>query len=298
MVTREQLIQMRERITDEIFYALGLKKNGLPRKLLGRLFYLPTSRFTRMFAAADEAVDSGGLPAACKVLIDSLAVSVHASGVEYLSSEGPLMILSNHPGAYDSVAIGSLVPRTDFRIIVYEIPFYRALPRIGPRLIYAPTETTGRMVALRTAIDHLLKGGSLLQFGAGTIEPDPAVQAGAVEYLARWSASAEIMLRKAPETRVVLAVASGVLQKRFFTHPLIRLRRQPVAKRRLAEFLQVLQQLASPKSVKAEMRLSFAPPVSGHELIQQANGGRLMPVLIQHAHRLLAEHALADNLLL
>ena len=125
-----------------------------------------------------------------KLLIENHAdVNVKASGIENLKVDGPLMILSNHPGAYDSVAIGSQMCRKDFRIIAGEIPLYFALPSVCPLLIYAPhaTDTAGRMLTLRTAIEHLRKGGSMLHFGAGTIEPDPAVQAGAVDWLSRWS---------------------------------------------------------------------------------------------------------------
>ncbi len=300
MVIREQIISLRQRITDEIFAAFGMKKNGPMRKLFGWMFYLPTTRFARLFAEADAATAKGGLGAGCKVVIDYLAVHMKVSGVENLQTNGPLMILSNHPGAYDSVAIGSQISRKDFRIIVGEIPLYYAMPNVSPLFIYAPiaSDTTGRMLTLRTAIEHLQKGGSLLHFGAGTIEPDPAVQPGAVDWLSRWSPSVEIMLRKASETRVVLAVASGVLLKRYFQHPLTRLRRQPVAKRRLAEFMQVLTQLAFPGSVKADMRLHFAPPISVEDLTRQANGGRFMPVLIQHVHRLLSEQAVEGGLLL
>jgi hypothetical protein len=300
MVTREQIVYLRERITDEIFAAFGMKKYGTMRKLFGWLFFLPTSRFARMFSEADEAVSRGGLGAGCKVLMDYLSVHVNASGVENIPSDGPLMILSNHPGAYDSVAIGSNITRRDFRVIAGEIPFYYALPNISPLLIYAPvaSDTAGRMVTLRNAIAHLQAGGSLLHFGAGTIEPDPSVQAGAIEWMSRWSPSVEIMLRKAPETTVVPTIASGVLLKRFFKHPVTLIRKQPVAKRRVAEFMQVLQQLVFPRSIKADMHLRFAQAIPVSELMSEAGNGRLMPVLIKRFQDLVTDYAVADNLLL
>lgn len=55
MPDSSQIDQLRERITDEIFFALGFKKQGIMRRVFGRLFYLPTHRFARMFAEADEA---------------------------------------------------------------------------------------------------------------------------------------------------------------------------------------------------------------------------------------------------
>jgi hypothetical protein len=300
LVTHEQVTTLRERITDEVFASFGMKKQGTLRKLFGWLFYLPTQRFASLFARADEAVAQGGLRAGCQSLVDSMKVKIHASGVENLQADGPLMILSNHPGAYDSVAIGSQVARQDFRIVAGEVPFYYALPNASPLLIYSPvkTDTAGRMITLRKAIEHLRNGGALLHFGGGTIEPDPKVQPGAVEWLERWSPSVEIMLRKAPETHVVQTVASGVLLKRFFNHPLARLRKQPVGRRRLAEFLQVMTQLSFPGSVKAEMRVHFSPSISAGELSRQAQGGRLMPVIIERQRRLLCEQAAHEGLYL
>jgi hypothetical protein len=298
MANSAQIDQMRERITDEVFFTLGFKKRGVIRKIFGRLFYLPTNRFARMFAEADEAVGRDGIPAGCRIVSDHLRVRINAVGIENLACDGPMMVLSNHPGAYDSVAIGSLVPRKDLRIVVYDVPFYHTLSEIGPRLIYVPDDPFGRMVALRTAIQHLQNGGALLQFGAGTIEPDPAVQPGAVEMLVHWSPSVEIMLRKAPDTSIILAAASGVLLPRFFNHPVARLRRQPLARRRLAEFIQILQQLAIPGSIHFEARLRFAAPVKVTDLLEQAGFNRLMPEIIQAEHRLLAEEAIANNLLL
>jgi len=210
------------------------------------------------------------------------------------------MILSNHPGAYDSVAIGSLVPRKDFSIIVGEIPLYYALEKASPHLIYAPParDTAGRMVTLRKAVEHLKEGGSLLQFGGGTIEPDPAVQPGAAEWFSRWSGSVEIMLRKAPETQVVFTIASGVLLKRFFNHPLARLRSHPVARRRLAEFMQVLQQFTFPKTVQAVPRLHFSEPLPAAQLLAEAGKGRLMPVVIERIRAQLKEQAAQADLML
>lgn len=300
MVNREKILHFRERITDELFGAIGFKKDGLMRRMFGWLFYLPTQRFARMFAEADEAAAEGGLPAACRKVIEHLGVKIRASGVENLDADGPLMILANHPGAYDSVAIGSLVPRRDFSIIVGQLPLYDALENAGRHLIPAPPaeDTAGRMLTLRKAVEHLRRGGSLLQFGGGTIEPDPAVQPGAAEWFSRWAGSAEIMLRKAPETLVVLTIASGVLLKGFFDHPLARLRRHPVARRRLAEFMQVLQQLTLPRTVQAEARLYFAPPLAVSELLDEAGGGRLMPVLIGRIRAVLREHAAQAGLML
>ena len=281
---------MRERITDEIFLALGQKKDGWMRRWLGWLFRQPTQNFARIFARADQAVAQGGMSAGCRSVMADLDVSLQVSGQEHIPTHGPVLIVANHPGAYDSVAIGSCVRRQDLRIIVYETGFYHALPNIDPWFIYATNEPAGRMLALRTAIQHLQTGGCVLQFGSGTIEPDPSLVSDAQRALDSWSRSVEIMLRKAPDTLLVLAIASGVLLKRFARHPLTYLRRGAVNRRRLAEFTQVITQLLSPRKVQARARVSFAAPVSTAVLASESRDGRWMGPILERARMLLAAH--------
>ncbi len=290
MASEEQIRLMRERITDEVFYALVKRKQGALRCLFGGLVRLPTTRFARIFAEADEHAAAGGLPEAGQSLAQSLGVRVGACGAEQIPAEGPLLVVSNHPGAYDSAVLCACIPRRDLKIIVYEIPFYRAFPNISRQMIFATDDTAGRMLALRAAVQHLQAGGAVLQFGTGKIDPDPAVQAGAEGALAGWLASIEVMLRKAPLTGLVLAAVSGVLQRRFAEHPLTRLHRDAMDRRRLAEFMQVIWQLIRPASVSAQAMLSFAPPVAASALAAEAAGQRLMQPILARAQALLGSH--------
>lgn len=281
---------MRERITDEIFFALGLPKQGWQRRAFGWLFRLPTARFGQLFGEADEAVGREGTQAGFRVVVSRLVADLQARGQENLPTRGGLIVVANHPGAYDSICIGSYIARLDLKIILSDTNFYRAAPNALQHFILVPDDANGRMLALRSAVEHLQSGGALLQFGSGLIEPDPAYAAGAEQALADWSPSLEIMLRKAPETQLVLTIASGVLLPRFARHPLPRLMRKPIDQRRLAEFMQVIQQLIFPRSVRATVRLSFAPPVSVPELAAEGGGRRLMPAIQARAAKLLAEH--------
>lgn len=286
---------MRERITDEIFYALFKRKSGPMRRLAGWLFKRPTTRFSRIFAAADQAAAQGGLPAAGQSLLNDLNVSLTVRGGESLPAQGPLLVVSNHPGAYDSAALCSQIPRHDLKIIVYEIPFYRAFPHISQQMIFATDDTPGRMLALRQAVTHLQQGGAILQFGTGKIDPDPAIATGAERAIRSWLPSIEIMLQKARETRLALATISGVLLPRFADHPLTRLHRDPMDRRRLAEFMQIIQQLVRPQSIQPHARLTIAPPLSISDLLAGDHGRRVMPSIIERACHLLKQHLQAHG---
>jgi hypothetical protein len=292
MATRQQIERMRERITDEIFSAFGFAKQGAIRRWFGWLFNLPASRFARLFADADEEVGVHGLGHGCRTALERISVRLHVRGSELIPREGPLLVVSNHPGAYDSLALASSVPRRDLRIFVHEVPFYRAIPHTSRYFIYTPggNDPTGRMIALRNSIENLRSGASLLLFGSGRIEPDPAIMPGAESALERWSRSIEVLLRKVPETRLVLAITSGVLLRRFALHPFTRIHRDPIKQRRLAEFMQVIQQMVFPGTIRVETQVSFAPPVTVAELAKESAGMGLMRAIFLRARSLLKEH--------
>lgn len=294
MTPAEQVRLLRERITDEVFLALGMSKTGLLRRAFGWTVRGPTQRFADYFSSADQAARERGLHGAGQELLKNLSVTVETRGVETLPQTGPLIVASNHPGAYDSAALAASIPRPDVKIIVYEIPFYHALEYIQQCMIFVSPNPDLRMSAIREAIDHLRAGGALIQFGTGRIDPDPAVQSGSMENLNNWSPSLEIMLRKVPETRLSLAMVSGVLMERYTRHVFTRLRRHPIDRRRIAEFMQVISQLVSGKAPVIHPLISLAPPVATSVLAAES-GNRWMESVLSRARTLLGDHLRLDS---
>jgi hypothetical protein len=277
-------------ITDEIFFAFGLDRRGVLRRGLGWLFAAPARVFARYMAAVDEAMADGGAPAGCRKMMELLGVEINPLSVAHIPSEGPTILLANHPGAYDSMAIGSLLPRPDLKAIVSKTRLYEVMPNLRQNLFYVTKNAGENMQALRDAITHLRQGGTLLQFGSGKIEPDPATEPVTDEVFDRWSPSIEIMLRKVPEATVVPTVTSHVLLPRFRHHLLTNLRKTPMDQRRLGEFMQVIRQLLFPKSVQAHAKISFGVPFKLADLEGEREGRRLLPAVIERMKAQLAEH--------
>ena len=289
-MSQEELVQsIQSAITDEIFFALGLNRRGFLRRSMGWVFSWPTKIFAKHLAAADEAVAAGGAPAGGQKILDLLGVKPEVLGRSNIPVDGPTILLCNHPGAYDSMAIASQIPRTDLKAIVSLTRLYQNLPHIHPVLLYVGEDTHSQSLVLKGAIAHLKGGGSLLQFSSGLIEPDPATHPLTDEVFKKWSPSLEIFLRKVPETRVVPTITSGVLLPRFMHHLLVRLRRDAMDKRRLAEFLQIIQQLLFPRTVTAKPMISFGKPfmISDLDLVEN---GRIMPAVITKVKAQLVAH--------
>ncbi|MCX6566633.1 MAG: 1-acyl-sn-glycerol-3-phosphate acyltransferase [Candidatus Aminicenantes bacterium] len=283
---QEAVVLYREKITDEIFKAFGLSGCGALRRWLGPLFRFPAGRFGGVIARFDEEIRSSGLSGGCRRLLADLRLRVTARGTERIPVDGPLLLVSNHPGAYDSIAIMASVPRQDLKVILSDVPFTRAFAAGRTHFIFAPLNAAGRATALRASMDHLQSGGALLLFPHDEVEPDPETSPGAMAAIRDWSHSIEIILRRVPETRLQVTMASGILMPRFLHHPLVKIRKSAAKRQKLAEFLQVIGQMVFPRSVRPCIHLSFAEPVVGLNILD----GDPIAAVREAAGRLLEEH--------
>ena len=276
----------REKIIDEIGYALGIGRSGVMRRLLAPLVKRPADRFGRIAARADAEVGSSGISGGARRILTDFSLTVSARGTEWIPAGGPLLIVSNHPGALDSVAIMSCIPRKDLKVLLSDVPFTRAFSAARRYFIYVPPEAGGRSATLRASIEHLRSGGSLLIFAHGDVEPDPEMSPGAWESIQDWSRSVEIMLGQVPESGLQVTIVSGVLARKFIRSPIVRIRKSPARRQKLAEVIQLSQQMVFPRSVRTHVHISFARPVKGMDLTKR----EVMPALVRIARTLLEDH--------
>ena len=286
---RRDVAAYREKITDEICRALGFEPAGAARRVVGPLFRYPAGRFAGIIARADDEIRSSGLSGGARSVLTDFSLRPTVRGAEHIPVDGPLLIVSNHPGAYDSLAIMASVPRKDLKVVISDVGFTRAFAAAREYYIYAPPDTAGRVKALRASIAHLASGGALLLYAHVDVEPDPETSPGAEEALQDWSRSVEIILRRVPEARLQVSIASGILMPRFLNSPLVKIRRNAPQRQKLAEFLQVSWQMVFPRSVQPKIHLSFSAPVEGRGLPRD----RLMPAVVAMAERLLEDHSAA-----
>jgi hypothetical protein len=247
-----------QRITQEILAAFGLPRDSRFLPLIEKIFHRPIKRFAYLAAIFDEEAAQSGLNGGAQKVIPYFPLTVKTWGKECIRPSGPVLIVCNHPGAYDSLALTSSIPRKDLKLLASDIPFSRALEKAKRNLIYVDFTPTGGAQAMISSMQSLQNRNAVLIFAHGEVEPDPEFMQGANESIGGWSNSIEILLRKVPQTRVVLAIASGVFIRGFIQHPLTRLRTNPAARQKLAEFLQLIHQLRGPSDQKADVHISFS----------------------------------------
>jgi hypothetical protein len=285
-----QIEELSTNIIDDLFRSIGFSATSLPRRLFGPLLWPPALRAAKLAATFDEYVAQSGICEAARWILPRFVKDVEARGAENIPREGPVLIASNHPGTYDALAIVSRLVRKDLKLVVSGIPAFSGLAFTRQQLIYATNDAHVRMAVARSVIRHLEEGGALLIFPTGKMDPDPAVLPGAPDALARWSPSLELVLRKVPQTRLVVTIVSGVIAPSALRNPIARLQKEIKKQQELAEFIQVFQQLFFELRESLIPRITFGEPLTAAELTSQDAPPGSLKAIIENAQRLLAAH--------
>ncbi len=295
----DQIAQLRRSLLDDIFEGFNSSGRRWMRRLIEPFVYPSAQRFVRIAAVFDQYVEHFGLREGMRRILPYFVSDVEVRGEESVPEEGPLLVVSNHPGAYDSIAIAATLPRTDLYIMASGFPILQRLPSASRHLIFITSDIKARMMAVRSAIRHLREGGAVLIFPGGRVEPDPACLPGAPEAMSAWSSSIELFLKKVPDVKVLPTVVSGVLSPRFLTNPFIRFWRGVRDPQTAAEVIQVVIQMLFPKKVQLAPRISFGVAKTMSELTARyADGRDCLALIVEDARRLLSEHRIwiEDNL--
>jgi len=226
---------------DDLVSSFGWEKSPFLASMLSRTFINPARKFASQIVDFDNLVGQMGLAEASRTVMKKhyiQDVRIHRS--ENIPRYGPTLFLSNHPGMSDTLSLFASINRSDLKIIAIHRPFLESLVNTTRQLFFIDDDPSKRMSAVRQVANHLRNGGSALTFPAGEIEPDPLVYPGASESLSKWTDSAGVFIRFAPETKIVPVLVSGVIWERAARHWLTRFKRTRFERENLAAALQLL----------------------------------------------------------
>jgi hypothetical protein len=274
----------------EVVKAFGLPDSPTIQQLVHALIHKATDRLAAYAWRFDQTVRQHDIPRAALDLLERFCTPPRISGLDCIPNNGPTLVVSNHPGTYDSLVLLSQIHRPDLRMIASKIPFIHSLPNARQHFIFVTQDINERMTVIRKALRHLKENGTLVLFGSGQIDPDPAVYPDAARDLQSWYSSVELLLRLMPQARLVLCVVSHVVSKKWAHHPITWFRRSGVNRRRLAEFGQLIQQLVNPQHYYLTPCVSFSRPYVVEELRAEARSDTFMPAILQREYALLTEH--------
>ena len=272
----------------QLMSVMGLKHPNWITRSLYPIFRPPTRRMAGYLVETDRNTAIKGWNSAVKQFTAHLVTDVHFNRQEIIPQQGSLMVIANHPAAYDVVILAASIPRDDLKIIASDIPLIQMLPNIRQHCIPVPYHIPSRLQTVRSTLQHLKAAGSILIFPRGNVEPDPQVSPGAEQSMAGWSPSIELFLRNVPDTLCVIAIASGMLSASWFTNPLIKLWKKYEQRQKVAEIFQVAAQLFTGRKPAATPRIDFSAPLAIAELGgADAPDGVILANVIAQARQLL-----------
>ncbi len=263
----------------EMVAALGAR--GAPelvRRGLAVPFYMASRTLGKTLAELDETVATRGLPVAARQALDRFGIALQTSGIRL--DPGPCLVLANHPGAYDALALISALGREDLLILAADRSFLRALPQLSSHLLFVGERPSQRAGALRGALRHLRAGGAVLHFPAGQIEPDADFEPDRAQLLKPWLPGVTALVKACAKVdgRVILAGVRGVHSPRAKRLLLNRLAEQ----RGITTLSPLLQMVGKLRDVVTKVRALDAGSASSlAELAPAPQAERLRAVLQQ-----------------
>jgi hypothetical protein len=278
-------------LTDTIIYeltkAFALPQTERARAMVRLVFGRAARAAAEVGINLDRVVAEGGLSAGARWILPRFVKSHTARGIENIPTDGPLVIAANHPASVDSIVISAHVNRSDYKIIIGDIPFFQRLPHIRARAIFAPeqNDAMGRMQVLRDSIRHLRSGGALLIFPRGGIEADPEFMPDPDGEFDRWSRSLEIFLQRVPGLQILVTIASGVIARSSMRHPITWFRRHRPDRQRLAFLYQLARQMLAGKEL-----FGLTPRVTFGEVITGGSRAHVLAEIEEAARRTLGQH--------
>ncbi len=283
--------QLSDSLVDEVVGAVGLPKNRFNHWLVGALIKPVTERFAHVGLNFERLIREDGFPGASAWALSLFCKPARAHYLHEIPQSGPLLVAANHPGAYDAMVYASQLGRKDVSLIATEIPYLRLLPLTSSHLVYAARDnSTSRMVAMRQIIRHMRSGGAMIYFPSGHRDPDTAFYPGSKKMIDSWLPVFDFFYKYVPGLKILPAIGSGILSERWAYHPITKLRRNQVDRHRLAEFCQVISQLARPGKLLVTPAVSFGRAVSQEDLMREGVREDFQSTIVEMGKSLLNDH--------
>ena len=257
LTQRHQIAQI---VAHESAETLVGRPAGFRVEVVRRLIRPVADHVAGRFVTYDRALGEAGLRHGSAWIVDEATGGLAVRGRENVPARGPLLVVANHPGLSDAVALLAALGREDAWIVAADYPFLRAMRLASRRFLFVSDDGADRLTAFRGIVSRLRSGEAVLVFPAGGLELDPALsRVAALASLATWSRSIELLARLTRETLVVPAAVRGVVSRSAFDHPLAKRRAVLKERQRMATLLQV----ALPGYQTSRVSVRFGAPIAG-----------------------------------
>lgn len=228
--------------------------------IISPLFLVPTAVFVLRLLRLDREILTDGIANAMGWILRRYyrGVSVIRGTVP---SNGPVLLVGNHPGLGDLPALAVASKRRDLFAIAKKRALMRDMPGVLSRCVVIDETLSSRARAIRRIVEIAREGGSIVVYPAGSIEPDPALVGADHPILGDWPSFvdgiARRLLREGLSVPVVPVYTEGV-------HVVPRYLRRVAYRRRSGlphEGRAALITMASRRSRSHAVTIAFGDPI-------------------------------------
>lgn len=232
---------------------------GFRVEVIRRLIGPVADRVAGHFVSYDRALGEAGMLHGSTWIVDEATGGLAIEGAGHVPAGGPLLVVANHPGLSDAVAILAALGRDDAWIVAADYPFLHALRLASRRFLFVPDDHAGRLPVFRRIVSKLRAGAAVVVFPAGCLELDPALSpTAALDSLGTWSRSIGLLAKLGGGALVIPAAVRGVVARSAFDHPLAKRRTALTERQRVATLIQIAL-----RAYRADrVQVAFGPPIA------------------------------------
>jgi len=142
--------------TQDFVRAFKLDRLPILNRVSSQIMRYPARRISRTVLQFDHISGTQGVRASSQWLIRQFSAEVRVHNVEAIPTDRPLLVVSNHPGMIDAMAIWAHLPRPEVRTIAAERPILGLLPHINQHIFFVPDDPQRRSGFVRRVVRYLV----------------------------------------------------------------------------------------------------------------------------------------------
>jgi 1-acyl-sn-glycerol-3-phosphate acyltransferase len=278
--------ELTDLVIREVFLNFHLRQTGSPARLLRLLMLLPAREFARVLASIDHDAPTVGLHGAASNVLHHFVSRLEIRGWES-PKEGPLLVLSNHPGGTDPFVLASAIDRRDLHFLSQEHLVFDALPNLKNFLVCTAEDRSDGHLAVRRIMSLLKRQQTVLIYPGGELEPDPAIFPNSNKLLREWSRSISLILSRMPEVTVQPVILRGTISNKAWKSWLTRMGKEVTTRLQIAMITQIAARQLKQDSYPVETTLVKGKPLRAKDLADDLDPEAIHHEVMSMVHSLL-----------